>query len=230
MTKRLAVAVLLSGGGTTLRNLLEWERAGRLEARVGLVVSSRPDVRGVEIARDAGVRTEVVDARDYALEREDGAGQGVRRDDGALSAELDRLLVGGGYDLVCMAGFLCRYVFDPALNGRVLNIHPSLIPMFCGRGMYGGRVHRAVVESGVRVTGCTVHLADHQYDTGPIVVQRCCPVYSGDTPEEVAARVFHEECRAYPEAINLFAQGRVRYDGGRRVEVDRDREIGRYGS
>lgn len=225
MPKRLNMAVLLSGGGTTLRNLLRRRDEGGLMADIGLVISSRPGVGGLDIARGAGVRTEVVDSKAFALPaREGGAG----RDWEAMSKELDRLLLAGGYDLVCMAGFLCRYVFGDGLKGRVLNIHPSLVPMFCGQGMYGRRVHEAVVASGVKVTGCTVHLADHAYDTGPILLQRCCPVYSGDTPDDVAARVFREECRAYPDAINLIAGGGVHRIDDRLVRIDGDRRIERF--
>ncbi len=225
MRKRLRIAVLLSGGGTTLQNLLRCRDAGDLEADIGLVISSRPGVRGLGIARDAGIRTEVVDSKAFVLSAREGE---AIRDWKAMSKELDSLILADRCDLVCMAGFLCRYFFDDSLQGRVLNIHPSLVPMFCGQGMYGHRVHEAVVASGVKVTGCTVHLADHAYDTGPILLQRCCPVYSDDTPEEVAARVFREECRAYPEAVNLIARGAVRLTSDRRAYIDGDRYIERF--
>lgn len=226
MTKRLSLAVLLSGGGTTLANLLDWQKQGRLLADVGLVISSTPNAGGLAIARDHGVRAEVVDASAYG--RTDATGK-KSRDYHAMSDEVNRLIVDGGYDLVCMAGFLCRYYFDESLQGRVLNIHPSLIPMFCGQGMYGHHVHEAVVKAGVRISGCTVHFADHQYDTGPIILQRCCPVFCDDTPDDVARRVFQEECRAYPEAVNLIAEGRLHRDPGddRRVRIDGDRRVER---
>lgn len=226
MAKRLNIAVLLSGSGTTLANLLEWQKDGRLMADIGLVVASSPKAGGLEIAAKSNVRTEVVDARKYAISAREGE---EIRDYYAMSEKLNRIILGGGFDLVCMAGFLCRYIFDDSLVGKVLNIHPSLIPMFCGQGMYGARVHKAVVEAGVRVTGCTVHLADHHYDTGPIVLQRCCPVYGDDAPEDVQRRVFREECVAYPTAVNLFAEGKVRYDGGRRTFISDDWGIGRFG-
>ena len=94
--------------------------------------------------------------------------------------------------------------------------------------MYGFHVHEAVVNAGVKVTGCTVHLADQEYDTGPIILQRCCPVFSDDLPDDVATRVFHEECRAYPDAINLIAQGHVHITNGRRTYIDGDRFIERF--
>ena len=227
MARRLRIAVLLSGGGTTLANLLHWREEGRLLADVELVISSRPGVRGLRIAADAGIRAEVVAAKDFTQSAREAE---TIRDWGAMSREMDKLLLPGGYDLVCMAGFLSRYVIPPELEGRVLNIHPALIPMFCGEGMYGHRVHEAVVESGVRVSGCTVHFADNHYDSGPIILQRCCPVYSDDTPEDVAARVFEEECIAYPTAINLIADNRVHFTTAQRTYIDGDHIIERFGS
>lgn len=227
MSGRLKLAVLLSGGGTTLANLLDYQERGGLMASIDLVISSRPKARGLAIAKDAGIRTEVVEARNYNLSAREGE---EIRDWAGMSQDLDRILLGGKYDLVCMAGFLCRYIFSDELEGRVLNIHPALIPMFCGEGMYGHRVHEAVVAAGVRVTGCTVHLADHSYDTGPIILQRCCPVFSDDTPDDVALRVFQEECQAYPAAINLIADGRVHPITDRRLHVDGDRYIERFSS
>lgn len=226
MARRLKLAVLLSGGGTTLANILDWIEEGRLLAEVKLVVSSRPSAGGIHIARDAGVRTEVVEAKRYAVSAREGE---VIRDWAAMSRDLDRLLLADEYDLVCMAGFLSRYLFSDELNGRVVNIHPALIPMFCGEGMYGHHVHEAVVRSGVRVSGCTVHFADQRYDSGPIIIQRCCPVYSDDHPEDVATRVFREECIAYPTAINLIAEGRVSFTSATRAYVDGDRFIERFG-
>lgn len=227
MTKRLSMAVLLSGGGTTLANLIDWHRRGRLLVDIGLVIASTPKAGGLAIARNAGIRAETVDAAEYTKSSESGKRS---RDYHAMSVAINRLILDGGYDLVCMAGFLCRYYFDPSLQGRVLNIHPSLIPMFCGQGMYGHHVHEAVVKAGVRISGCTVHLADHQYDTGPIILQRCCPVFGDDTPDDVAGRVFREECRAYPEAINLIAEGRLHLDasGGMRTCIDGDRQVERF--
>ncbi len=226
MSKRLKLAVLLSGSGTTLANLLDWIDQGRLHADIGLVVSSRSDAGGLAVAGKAGVPTEVVAAKSFAATAREGE---KVIDWVAMSRELDRVLLGGDYDLVCMAGFLSRYLFNRDLEGKVINIHPALIPMFCGEGMYGRHVHEAVVASGIRVSGCTVHFADQTYDTGPIILQRCCPVYSGDSPEEVAARVFAEECIAYPTAINLLAEGRVSFVVSRRAYVDNDRHVERYG-
>ena len=114
-----------------------------------------------------------------------------------------------GADLVCLAGFLSMLVIPDEFTGRVLNIHPALLPAFGGKGMYGTHVHKAVLASGCKVSGCTVHFADQTYDTGPILLQRTCPVQEDDTPQSLAARVFKQECLAYPEAIGLIADGRV---------------------
>ncbi len=225
MSRHLKIAVLLSGGGTTLANLLRWADDDRLMGEVKLVVSSRPGVRGLNIAKRAGIRTEVVNARDYrqaAREAEE------INDWPAMSRDLDKLLLPGKFDLICMAGFLSRYVIPAELAGKVVNIHPALIPMFCGQGMYGHRVHEAVVASGARISGCTVHFADNNYDTGPIILQRACPVYSSDDASDVAARVFDEECVAYPTAINLIAEGRVHFTTPTRVYVDEDRFVARF--
>src|SRR5206468_7149292 len=121
-------------------------------------------------------------------------------------------------DLVCLAGFLQLLLVPDDFLGRVLNIHPSLIPAFCGKGFYGHHVHEAVLAYGVKVTGCTVHFADNQYDHGPIVLQRTVPVLDDDTPDTLAARVYEQECAAYPDAIRLFAEGRLSIEG-RRVRV-----------
>ncbi len=223
--QRLKLAVLISGGGTTLKNLIRCSKDGSLDADVKLVVSSRPEAKGLAIARAAGIATEVVDSKKYNMTAREAENV---RDWTAMSRVLDGIILKGDFDLVCMAGFLSRYLFAPQLRGRVLNIHPALVPMFCGQGMYGRAVHEAVVEAGVKVTGCTVHLADHKYDTGPILLQRCCPVYSGDTPDDVAARVFREECVAYPAAINLFARRLIDTTVDGRVHVFTDHLIERF--
>ena len=226
MKRRLKLAILLSGGGSTLHNLIKCREEGRLWADIGLVVSSRPGVRGLDIAAAAGIRSEVVAASQFL---DVSAREGERIYDWyRMSDELNKLLLPDKFDLVCMAGFLSRYYIPEDLLGRVINIHPSLIPMFCGQDMYGDRVHRAVVKAGVRVTGCTVHFADNNYDTGPIILQRACPVYSDDGPKDVQARVFLEECKAYPDAINLLANGRVSFRSPGRTYVSGDSDIERF--
>ncbi|MBN1434478.1 hypothetical protein JW921_06930, partial [Candidatus Fermentibacterales bacterium] len=122
-------------------------------------------------------------------------------------------------DLVVQGGFLSLWEVPGRYLGRVMNIHPALLPGFGGKGMYGIRVHRAVLEAGCKVSGCTVHFVDNHYDTGPIIVQRCVPVMEEDTPQSLADRVFEQECEAYPEAIDLFAGDRLRITPEGRVEV-----------
>jgi len=200
------LAVLLSGSGRTLQNFIHRIEAGRLSARITVVVSSRADAYGLVRAREHGIPTAVVPSRKY---RDDF--DAMSR---AILVELSRYPV----DLVAMAGFMCFFHIPPHLVGRVMNIHPALIPSFCGRGWYGHRVHEAVLAHGCKVSGCTVHFADNEYDHGPIIIQRCVPVLEDDTPDTLAARVFEQECEAYPEAIQLFAEGRLRIEG-RRVRV-----------
>ncbi len=196
--KPIKLAVLISGGGRTLLNLHEHIERGELNARIGVVVSSRPDAAGVKRARAVGLRVEVIDRHRLGDEAFHD------RVTGAVS----------GCDLVCMAGFLSLWRIPPAMSGRVINIHPALLPEFGGRGMYGMRVHRAVLETGRERAGCTVHFCDNQYDHGPVILQRTVPVLPDDTPERLATRVFEQECVAYPEAITLFAQGRIEWKGG----------------
>ncbi|MCU0727927.1 MAG: phosphoribosylglycinamide formyltransferase [Planctomycetes bacterium] len=200
----ISLAVLISGGGTTLRNLVDRIREGRLDARVNGVVCSRPDAPGIHLAHDAGLPCRVVPRKAFT----DGA---------AFSAAVTEAVDSFAPDLVVMGGFLSLWTIPDRYLGRVMNIHPALIPAFCGKGFFGHRVHEAVVASGVKVTGCTVHFADNEYDRGPIILQRAVPVSDHDTPDDVAARVFAEECAAYPEAIRLFAEGRLRIDGRRVV-------------
>ena len=201
----LRVAVLLSGNGRTLQNLLDRHAAGSLPAQVVLVVSNRSDAYGLERARLANVRTLVVPRKEC-----DSAEEFCRRIFDACRGER--------VNLVCLAGFLQFLPIPDDFHNRVLNIHPALIPAFCGKGFYGERVHEAVLAYGAKVTGCTVHFADNEYDHGPIVLQRPVPVLDDDTVEILAERVFAQECEAYPEAIRLFAEGRLLIEG-RRVRI-----------
>lgn len=197
--------MLVSGGGTTLQNLLDRIAAGRLPARVVLVVSTSADALALERARKAGISAAVVNRKEAGSLEE-------------FSRRIFDLCWQAQADLVCMAGFLQLLQVPDDFLGRVMNIHPALIPAFCGKGYYGLRVHQAALEHGVKISGCTVHFADNEYDHGPIILQRTVAVLDDDTPETLAARVFAEECEAYPEAIRLFAEGRLRIDG-RRVRI-----------
>jgi formyltetrahydrofolate-dependent phosphoribosylglycinamide formyltransferase len=202
MTEPLRLAVLLSGSGTTLQNLLDHIAAGDLPARVVCVVASNPGAYGLERARAAGIPAFVVERKACASRAE-------------FSRRIFDHCRAAGAGLVCMAGFLQLLEIPADFSERVLNIHPALIPAFCGKGFHGLHVHRAALEAGVRVSGCTVHFADNEYDHGPIILQRVVPVLDDDTPETLAARVFAAECEAYPEAIRLFAAGRLRVEGRR---------------
>jgi formyltetrahydrofolate-dependent phosphoribosylglycinamide formyltransferase len=205
MNQPLRLAVLVSGGGTTLQNLLDRASGGTLPAQVVAVVSSRAGAFALARAEQAGVPAVAVEPQACASREE-------------FSRRVFDRCRAVRADLVCLAGFLQLLHIPDDFQGRVLNIHPALIPAFCGQGYYGLRVHRAALEAGVKVSGCTVHFADNEYDHGPIVSQRVVPVLDDDTPEDLAARVFAQECEAYPEAIRLFAQGRLRIEG-RRVRV-----------
>lgn len=191
MTAAANLAVLLSGGGRTLLNLLDRIDDGSLPARVTLVVASR-ECLGAERARQRGL-TVRIEPGDIPI----GRFESMLRDSGAAFAAL--------------AGYLRLVPIPAGFEDRILNIHPALLPSFGGSGLYGERVHRAVLGAGCKVSGCTVHLCDGRYDTGPILVQRACPVLHDDTPETLAARVFEEEKKAYPEALAALIEGRVRF-------------------
>jgi phosphoribosylglycinamide formyltransferase-1 len=205
MEPLVRLAVLLSGGGTTLQNLLDRIADGRLSARVAVVLASRRDAGGLERARQAGIPAVAVPRKEFS---------DVDRFNDALHAELEQ----HAFDLVVLAGFLSPFQLRKRYAGRVMNIHPALIPAFCGTGLYGERVHRAVLEAGVKVSGCTVHFADEQYDHGPIILQGTVPVLDDDTPQTLAARVHAVENELYPQAIHLWAQGRLEVRG-RRVRI-----------
>lgn len=201
----IRLAVLLSGGGTTLQNIVDRIGDGALPATVSVVIASRADAGGIERARGQGIPVTVVVRTEYP---------DVDRFNDALHAVLDTYAV----DLIVLAGFLSPFQLRGRYGHRVMNIHPALIPAFSGKGFYGMKVHRAVVESGVKITGCTVHFADDEYDHGPIILQAAVEVRDHDTPESVAARVHELENRIYPEAIRLFAAGRLSIEG-RRVRI-----------
>jgi len=192
--KPVRLVALISGGGRTLLNLHDRIRAGSLPAEIALVVASRPDAAGIERAAQRGLPVQVVPRKQHP-------------DTADFSARVWSLIDAVHADLVVMAGFMSFLDIPDAWLGRVMNIHPALLPKFGGQGMYGSRVHEAVVAAGETRSGCTVHFANNEYDRGPIVLQRTCPVKPDDTPADVAARVFEQECEAYPEAIRLFRDG-----------------------
>lgn len=192
----------ISGGGTTVLNLQHKIVSGELDAEIVHVISSRQNCTGVERVRAAGLSVSVVERKGF---------QSVA----AFSAEVFRLVEESRADLVALAGFLSLLEIPERYRMRVLNVHPSLIPAFCGKGYHGHHVHEAAIARGVKVSGCTVHFADNEYDHGPILVQETVPVLDDDTSESLAARVFEAECRAYPKAITAFVSGRLIVSEGR---------------
>lgn len=199
------LAVLISGAGTTLQNLIDRIADGRLSAIVAVVIASRADAGGLERARSAGIHAALVARKDFP---------DLDRFNDALHAQLERY----DFDLIIMAGFLSPFQLRGRYSGRVLNVHPALIPAFCGKGFYGERVHRAALEAGVKISGCTIHFADEEYDHGPIILQGAVPVRDDDTPETLAARIHEVENELYPEAIRLWGEGRLEIVG-RRVRI-----------
>jgi phosphoribosylglycinamide formyltransferase 1 len=188
----LRLVVLVSGTGRSLQNLIDLGASGRLPARIVHVVGSKPGIEALERAAKAGIETTVCGAAE-------------------VTALVDRV----NPDLVVMAGWLKHWPIPDRWVGRTINIHPSLLPAFGGKGLYGQRVHEAVLAAGVRESGCTVHFVTPEYDAGPVILQRTCPVLSGDTAGALATRVFAEELHALPEAVSAIAAGIVRLEGGK---------------
>jgi phosphoribosylglycinamide formyltransferase-1 len=205
MTTPLSVAVLISGGGRTLGNFIQRIAARQLDLSIRLVVSSTSKAGGIQLAAAVGIPTQVLRRGAFATTE-------------SYSDSMFQRVRDCGAQLVVMAGFL-KHVLVPAdFENRVTNIHPGLVPAFCGHGFYGHHVHQAALDYGVKVSGCTVHFVDNQYDHGPIILQRVVPVLDGDTADTLAARVFAAECQAYPQVLQWIAEKRVRVDG-RRVRV-----------
>jgi phosphoribosylglycinamide formyltransferase-1 len=186
----IQLAILISGSGRSLQNFIQEIATKRLDARIKGVVSSSAVAGGNQRTKEAGLSLQVVDRKtpDFS---------------DAITKAVDVL----GPDLVLLAGFLQLWKFPKKYEGRVLNIHPALLPDFGGKGMYGDHVHEAVLKSGVKETGCTVHYADLRYDRGPIILQRRVPVLPNDTAATLSSRVFAEELIAYPEAVRMVAKG-----------------------
>jgi phosphoribosylglycinamide formyltransferase 1 len=199
------LAVLISGAGSTMVNLAERIREGAVPAEIALVVSSRAGAAGIGRARALGLETAVLSRKPFTR---DGA-----FDAEAYSLALADLLAPARPDLVVLAGFMTRLGEAVLSRFPVVNVHPALLPRFGGDGFYGHRVHEAVLASGDEVSGATVHFSDPGYDTGPIVLQETVPVLPDDTPDTLAARVQAAERRIYPEAIRLFAEGRLVREG-----------------
>jgi phosphoribosylglycinamide formyltransferase-1 len=202
---KMAAMVSGQGRGSNLGALLAACETGEIAGDFVVVIGTRADAPALERARVAGVATSVVSPRKY------------EGDDAAYAEALLRILSRHEVDLLCLAGYMRRLppAVVTAYPERILNVHPALLPLFGGRGMYGENVHRAVLESGMKISGCTVHFVDEQYDTGPILVQRAVPVEEDDTPATLAARVITAEHQAYVRAVHLCAAGRVQVEGHR---------------
>ncbi len=203
----LRIAVLLSGSGTSLENLCQRIDSGEVPGTVVVVIGSREKAFGLERARRRGIPAFVVARRQHP-------------DLVAFNDAIHAVLDEHEPDLVCLLGFMSPFETRGSYDGRTINVHPALIPIFCGKGMYGRRVHEAVLEQGVKVTGATVHFVDAGYDTGPIILQRAVEVRDDDTPDSLAERVQAVERELVPEAVRLFAESRLTIEG-RRVRIKR---------
>ena len=197
---RKKIAVLVSGGGTNLQALIDAEKRGELgNGKITLVLSSKPDVYALERAKNNQIKSLVLSRKDYS---------GIAE----YSKAIADALVAENIDLVVLAGFLTiidGQVYEKFPN-RILNVHPALIPSFCGKGFYGLRVHEAALEKGVKLSGATVHIVTPECDAGPIVLQKAVEVKDGDTPESLQKRIMEEaEWKILPEAVRLFCDGKI---------------------
>jgi len=197
----ICIAVMASGGGTNLQSIMDACESGHIDGKVVAVISNKYGAYALERARMYGAEAILIPSR----------GKKRREHEEEVLAELERIKP----DLILLAGYMRMLTADfiEKYRGKIMNIHPALLPCFGGKGMYGENVHRAVLESGAKVSGCTVHFVTPYVDGGPIILQRCIPVLDGDTVETLKARVLEEEHKAYPEAVRLFAEGRLKNDG-----------------
>jgi len=209
----IRIGVLASGNGTNLQAIMDACNRGEIPGRVVVVVSNNPKARALDRARLAGIPAVAMHHRAFP-------------DRDTFDAKLVEILHSYEVDLICLAGFL--RVLGPSFiqqfPERIMNIHPALLPAFGGLGMYGDRVHQTVLDSGVRFSGCTIHFANEAPDGGPIILQAVVPVYDTDSAQTLAERVVAEEHRLYPEAVKLFAEGRLQVVG-RRVRILPAREV-----
>ena len=206
MTNIKKIGVLVSGGGTNLQALIDAEKAGKLGGgKITLVISSKPDVYALERAKNNGIEAITLARKDYDSVSE-------------YSIALTDRLEAAEIDLVVLAGFLT--IIDENMyerfENRILNVHPALIPSFCGKGYYGLRVHEAALEKGVKVSGATVHIVTPECDAGPIVLQKAVEVKENDTPESLQRRIMEEaEWKILPEAVKLFCEDRITVKDGK---------------
>lgn len=209
--QKLRVAVLISGGGTTFKNLLDWQRRDRLDVEFALVVSNNSNAAGLDFAEQAKIDSTVINHRDFDSVE-------------SFSDVVFHAIAQANVDLVVMGGFLRRLKIPSQYTNRVINIHPSLIPAFCGKGHYGRHVHQAVLDYGCKISGCTVHFVDDHYDHGPIIAQATVPVLATDDASSLGNRVFEAECELYPNVIQGIADGEIHVEG-RSVVWKRGKQI-----
>ena len=205
--KGIKIGVLVSGGGTNLQAIIDSCESGYIPGRVVVVISNRKDAYALERAKKHNIPALFINPKDY-------------RNLDEYSEKIAEELIKKEVDLVCLAGFLLKLSpeFVRKFKNRIMNIHPALLPSFGGPGMYGHHVHEAVIKSGVKITGCTVHFVDEEYDHGPIILQKAVEVKDDDTPEKLAERVLKEEHKIYPEAIKLFAEKKLEIIDGKVVK------------
>jgi phosphoribosylglycinamide formyltransferase-1 len=203
----MRIAILLSGGGTTMLNIQKEIDAGQLNAKIVKVISSRTNVKGVERAKNLGFNVEILRKKDF---------DSLDKFSDAIVSALDI----ASTELIVQAGWLCLWKIPPQYENKVMNIHPALLPSFGGKGMWGHNVHQAVLDAGCKISGCTVHFCTNEYDKGPIITQLSCPVEESDNAGKLAARVFDQECIAYPKAIKLFAQKKLKVEANKVIIKD----------
>lgn len=194
-------AILISGRGSNMQSLIDAAAAPDFPAQIALVFANKPEAAGLTFAAEHGIATKAVSHKDYASRE-------------AFDAEIDKALEDAGIEIVCLAGFMriLSEGFTRKWQGRMLNIHPSLLPSF-----KGAHAHELAIEAGVRISGCTVHFAVAELDSGPIILQAAVPVDLQDTPDTLAARILTAEHRIYPQALSLLAAGKVHLDGNKAV-------------
>jgi len=204
MIKKINLGVLISGSGKTLQNFIDQIKEEKLPARIQVVICSNRAAAGIERAKKYNIPVSVIPYSKY---------KDTETFSQAITDELNKYPI----DLITLAGFMHLYKIPKKYRNKVMNVHPALIPAFCGHKYYGHKVHKAVIDYGAKVSGCTVHFDDNTYDNGPIIIQRTVPVYDDDTPDTLAERVFQEECIAYSDAVRLFAEGRLKIEGRKTI-------------
>lgn len=211
--RKLRLGVLVSGGGSNLQSIIDNIKLGKLDAEIAVVISSNEKAYALTRAKENNILNFTISQKDYPNER-------------IYEKELIKILKKYNIDLVVLAGFLkvLSPYFVKTFKNKIMNIHPSLIPAFCGDGYYGRKVHKAVIDYGVKVTGVTVHFVDEGTDTGPIILQKAIEVKDDDTPDSLAARVLEEEHKLYPKAIKLYAEGKLLIDGRRVLIMDEEED------